>query len=367
MYITEIQLAQLIIPLKKPFITAVRRTESVNDVVVMIKASNGCIGYGSAASTPAITGDTTESIINIIRTTLGPQLIGRSVTELNQLLEMNISALEGNTSAKAAIDMALHDLFAQYCGLPLYQLLGGNKNSISSCITISVKGAAEMVEDAIELVKQGHKILKVKLGLEPSDDLKRIQNIRQKIGYDITLLVDANQGWLYTDALQLITTFKNDALNIPMVEQPIKADDLKHLKQLSQQVECSIFSDESCFSPKDALNIAQNNTCDGVNIKLMKSGGIAQAQAIYHIAKTADMQIMVGCMLESPIGVAAIASFAVSKPDILYADLDPIYLIRDNYILGGAQKHGTDIILADKPGLGIIGFRDGLQPIGVIQ
>ncbi|KTD76274.1 dipeptide epimerase [Legionella waltersii] len=367
MYITEIQLAQLIIPLKRPFITAVRRTESVNDVVVMIKTNNGCVGYGSAASTPAITGDTIESIINSIRTTLGPPLIGRSICELNQLLEMNQNGLKGNTSAKAAIDMALHDLFAQYCGLPLYQLLGGNNNKISSCITISVKSPEEMVEEAMELVKYGHNLLKVKLGLEPSEDLKRIQTIRQKIGYDITLLVDANQGWLYSDALRLITAFENEALNIPMVEQPIKAKDLKHLKLISQQAKCLIIADESCFSSQDALNIAQNSTCDGVNIKLMKSGGIAQAQAIYHIAKTADMQIMVGCMLESPIGVAAIASFAVSKPDITYADLDPIYLIQDNYVLGGAQIHGTDIILADKPGLGISGFSDGLQPIGVIE
>jgi L-Ala-D/L-Glu epimerase len=139
MNITEIHITQLTIPLIRPFITAVRRTECVDDVVVVIKTDSGYLGYGSAASTPAITGDSTESIINAIKSILGPQLIGRSIAELNLLLQMNNQAIVGNTSAKAAIDMALHDLFAQYCGLPLYKLLGGNTNSISSCITISLK------------------------------------------------------------------------------------------------------------------------------------------------------------------------------------------------------------------------------------
>lgn len=131
MNITEIQIAQLTIPLIRPFITAVRRTEYVEDVVVIIKTDKGNLGYGSAASTPAITGDSTESIISAIKSILGPQLIGRSISELNLLLQMNQQAIPGNTSAKAAIDIALHDLFAQSCGLPLYRLLGGIRTALT--------------------------------------------------------------------------------------------------------------------------------------------------------------------------------------------------------------------------------------------
>ncbi|CEG58341.1 dipeptide epimerase [Legionella fallonii] len=367
MKITEIHIAQLTIPLIRPFITAVRRTECVDDVVIMIKTDRGAVGYGSAASTPAITGDSTESIIKAIKNILGPQLIGRSISELNLLLQMNNQNIAGNTSAKAAIDIALHDLFAQYCGLPLYKMLGGNTNSISSCITISVKASDEMVVDAIDLVNQGYKTIKIKLGLNPIEDIERVRAIRQAIGNDITLLVDANQGWSYEDALKVIAAFKQQQLNIPMVEQPISAQDLPHLKAICDQVDCSIIADEACFSPKDALNIAKMNACDGVNIKLMKSGGIENAQAIYNIAKTAEIAIMVGCMLESPIGIAAIASFAASKPDIFYADLDPIFLILENYVLGGAQRSGNKIVLSDKPGLGIEGISQGLNWIGEIH
>lgn len=367
MNITEIQIAQLTIPLMRPFITAVRRTDCVDDVVVLIKTDRGNVGYGSAASTPAITGDSTQSIITAIKTILGPQLIGRSITELNLLLQMNNQVLAGNTSAKAAIDMALHDLFAQFCGVPLYQMLGGHTNSMSTCITVSLKEVGEMVRDAIDLVQQGHQTIKIKLGSHLMDDIQRVQAIRQAVGNSITLLVDANQGWSYDDALLIIHALKHQQLNIPLIEQPINAQDLQHLKDISDQADCLIIADEACFSPHDALHIAKLNACDGVNIKLMKSGGIANAQAIYHIAKTAEMDIMAGCMLESPIGVAAIASFAVSKPDIVYADLDPIFLIRDNYVRGGAQRQGNKIILSEKPGLGIEGFTQGLNQIGVIH
>jgi L-alanine-DL-glutamate epimerase-like enolase superfamily enzyme len=367
MNITEIHIAQLSIPLIRPFITAVRRTESVNDVVVLIKTDCGKVGYGSAASTPAITGDSTESIIMAIKQILGPQLIGRSITELNLLLQMNNQVIAGNMSAKAAIDIALHDLFAQYCGLPLYKLLGGNKNSINSCITISVKEINEMAGDAIDLVAQGYRTIKIKLGLNPEEDIERVRAIRQAVGKDITLLVDANQGWTYEDALKVINTFRQLDLNIALVEQPVNAQEILQLKAITEQVECSIIADEACFSPKDTLNIAMINACDGVNIKLMKSGGIANAQAIYNIARTAGMEVMVGCMLESPVGVAAIASFALSKPDIFYADLDPVFLIKDNYILGGAQRQGNKIILSDKPGLGIDGVVEGINWIGVVN
>lgn len=367
MKITEVHIAQLTIPLIRPFITAVRRTECVDDVVIMIKTDCKRVGYGSAASTPAITGDSSESIIAAIKNILGPQLIGRSISELNLLLQMNNQRIAGNTSAKAAIDIALHDLFAQFCGLPLYKVLGGNTNNIDSCITISVKSSNEMVADAIDLVNQGYRTIKIKLGLNPLEDIERVRAIRQAIGNNITLLVDANQGWSCEDALKVIASFKQQQWNIPMVEQPISAQDLSHLKAIRDQVDCSIIADEACFSPKDALNIAKMHACDGINIKLMKSGGIENAQAIYNIAKTAEMAVMVGCMLESPIGIAAIASFAVSKPDIFYADLDPIFLIRENYVLGGAQRSANKIVLSDKPGLGIEGISQGLNWIAELN
>ena len=139
MKIESVSIKRLQIPLIRPFITAVRQTSHVDDVVVMIKTTCGKIGYGSAASTPAITGDTTESIIAAIKDIIAPKLIGKSINEFENLISLSDKALENNSSPKAAIDIALHDLFAQKSQMPLYKMLGGSNNKINTCITISVK------------------------------------------------------------------------------------------------------------------------------------------------------------------------------------------------------------------------------------
>ena len=365
MKITSIAIAKLQIPLIRPFITAVRQTNHVEDVVVMIKTDCGNIGYGSAASTPAITGDTTESIIAAIKDNIAPRLIGKSISEFNSLFAIVDNSLQKNTSPKAAIDIALHDLFAKQCNLPLYKMLGGSNKTINTCITISVKKPEEMVHDAILLTNSGFNLIKIKLGLNPDEDIARVKAIRQALGFDIRLLVDANQGWNHKDAIRIINTLEE--FKIEIIEQPVKANDLIDLKHITDTSSSFIMADEACFSINDAMNIATNHYADGINIKLMKSGGIANANSIYNIARASNLGVMVGCMLESPIGVAAIASFALSKSDIMYADLDPIALIKENYVLGGAKLVGNQVILSDKPGLGIEGFSQGLTHICEIK
>ncbi len=366
MKILAITIGTLTIPLIRPFITAVRRTDQVEDVIVMLKTDTGAIGYGSAAATPAITGETQMSIINAIQTILAPKLIGQSIDNFNPLLHCIDNALKQNTSAKAALDMALHDLFAQYCNLPLYKLLGGASNKLSTCITVSVKDPLAMADDARLFIEQGFTVLKIKVGLNPVEDIERIKAIRSAIGNEIKILVDANQGWDTKSALHIIKTLERQNLEVTIVEQPVKAHDLTNLKLIRDTVDSFIMADEACFSAQDALAIAKNNASDGVNIKLMKAGGIHNANAIYHIANSAHLGCMVGCMLESPIGIAAMASFAVSKPNILFADLDAITLIQNNPIIQGAQLIGNEVVLSDRPGLGIEGFTDGLQIIKTI-
>jgi L-alanine-DL-glutamate epimerase-like enolase superfamily enzyme len=402
MKIKSISIGKLTIPLTRPFITAIRRTDNVEDIVVQIKTDCGHIGYGSAAATPLITGDSVDSIIGAIKNNIAPKLIGKDITDFNQLVEINQHALQKNTSAKAAIEIALYDLFAQKCGLPLYQFLGGNKNQIKSCITISVKDKNEMARDAVEFVSQGFTTLKIKVGLNVADDLERIKAVYNAVVgidchalpcrarndnhalpcrarndnhalpagkarndniCDIRLVVDANQGWDAKSSVQIILQMETEKLGVIFVEQPVIASDITNLKFIHDNVATPIFADESCFSISDALHLAKLNAVSGVNIKLMKCAGIQNANTIYNIAKTANMQVMVGCMLESPIGVAAIASFAVSKPDIYFADLDPIALIKHNPIIGGVILTKDTITLSNKPGLGIENLGNSFEPI----
>ncbi len=359
MEIASIEIGAVKIPLIRPFITAVRRTEHVEDIVVRVKTKDGLMGYGSAAATPAITGESQASIVDAIRNFIAPKLIGKRIDHFTLLLNLIDSGIIKNTSAKAAMDIALHDLFAQYCRLPLYKFLGGGNSRMTTSITISVKAAEEMAADAKQLMAQGFKVFKIKVGLNPLEDVQRIQKIRQEIGDSVKILVDANQGWNAKSAVQVIRHLEKLNLAVEFIEQPVKANDLNSLKLVRNAVDECIMADEACFSPQDAFAIAKSDCSDGVNIKLMKSGGLYHANAIYHVAHSAGMQCMVGCMLESPIGIAAMASFAASKQHIQFVDLDPIALIRTNPIIEGARLEGAEIVLSDRPGLGIGGFTDG--------
>lgn len=366
MKINQIQIAKLRIPLIRPFITALRRTEHVEDIVVIITTDNGLQGYGSAASTPVITGDSQESIIGALQI-LAAKLLNKYLANFEELLLLVQNSLVNNTSAKAAMDIALHDLVAKQLQVPLYKFLGGGKPELKILTTVSVKDAEEMVEDAKLFVSQGFETLKIKVGLNPAEDIARLKAIRQAVGNSIHILSDANQGWDAKSALQIIDSLAANDLGIAMVEQPVKAWDYANLKYVRDNSRIPIYADESAFSLRDVTKIISGEIADGINIKLMKSGGIYAARPIYDLATAHNIPCMAGCMLESPIGLAAMASFVVGRSNIKFVDLDPITMIKYNPIQGGVHLDGATLSLSELPGLGIthLGDLETVITIGV--
>jgi L-alanine-DL-glutamate epimerase-like enolase superfamily enzyme len=365
MKINQIQIAKLRIPLIRPFITALRRTEHVEDIVVILSTDNGVIGYGSAASTPVITGDSQESIIGTLQI-LATKLLGKELTNFEELLLLVQNSQVNNTSAKAAMDIALHDLVAKQLQVPLYKFLGGGKPELKILTTVSVKDAAEMVEDAKLFVSQGFETLKIKVGLNPAEDIARLKAIRQAVGNSIHILSDANQGWDAKSALQIIDSLAANDLGIAMVEQPVKAWDYNNLKYVRDNSRIPIYADESAFNLRDVSKIISGEIADGINIKLMKSGGIYAARPIYDLATAHNIPCMAGCMLESPIGLAAMASFVVGRSNIKFVDLDPITMIKYNPIQGGVTLNGATLSLSELPGFGIthLGDLEAVMTIG---
>lgn len=364
MIITKIEIAKLRIPLIRPFITALRRTEHVEDVVVTIYTDSGIIGYGAAASTPVITGDSQESIIGAIQI-IGAKLLGLNVVDFESILLLIQNSVINNNSAKAALDMAIHDLVAKKLQIPLYKMLGGGKPEIKILTTVSVKDADEMVEDAKLFVSQGFETLKIKVGQNPLEDIERLKKIREAVGDKINIVSDANQGWDSKSALHIIDKLVKNSIGIAMVEQPCKAWDLGNLKYIRDNSPLPIFADESAFNIRDVTNILVNRIADGINIKLMKSGGIYQARSIYDLSTAYNVPCMAGCMLESPIGLAAMASFVVGRSNIQFIDLDPITMIKSNPVQGGVQLNGATLSLNDEAGLGIK-YIEGLETISTI-
>lgn len=360
MIIQKIELGELIVPLRTPFKTSLRTVGAVHDVVVRITTSTGHVGYGEAPPTAVITGETRSSIRGAIEEYIAPKLLGRDILAMEENQALLHGALLGNTSAKAAVDMALYDLWAQELGLPLYRALGGHRSELETDLTISVNSVDEMVQDSLEAVRRGFKVLKIKIGKDGELDLQRIEAIRKAVGDQITLRLDANQGWSVKEALTIIHKIEKRNLNIELIEQPIHYSNLKGMIEVTKFSPIPIMADESVFSPLHALEVIERGAADIINIKLMKSGGIYQALQILSVAQIHDVPCMIGCMLESKISVSAAAHLAAAKSAIVYVDLDGPGLCLKDPISGGPRFNEEKITLNEAPGLGITGV-EGLR------
>lgn len=358
MKITGIEIGKVKIPLKKPFITALRRVDYAEDIIIKLTTDTGNIGFGSAPPTVVITGDGQESIVAAIKNIIAPKIIGMDITEMEEIFQRIDTSMLHNSSAKAAIDIAVYDLFAQQCNLPLYKLLGGYKAKIISDLTISLREPEIMAQDAIEAVNRGYTDLKLKVGGDVALDLKRVQAIRQAVGKDIKIRLDANQGWKPKEAVRLIHQYEDKDLDIELIEQPVVAHDVQGLKFVTEHVDTLIMADESAFGIHEVFQLLADRACDLINIKLMKAGGIHNALKIADMASVCDVECMMGCMLESKVGITAAASVAAAKKIITRTDLDAADLLAQDPVVGGISYDKNSIILNKKSGLGISEIND---------
>lgn len=355
MKIKDIKIGRISVPLKKSFKTALRTVNSVEDVVVKVITDTGHVGYGEAPPTGVITGDTAGAIIGAINDHIKKTVIGMDIENMEEILKKLDKCVVKNTSAKAAVDIAIYDLYGQLHGAPLYKLLGGYRKELITDITISVNEPEEMAKDSLEAVNLGYKTLKIKVGVDANKDIQRMKAIREVVGYDVDLRIDANQGWNAKEAIYTLKRMEDVDLNIEFVEQPVPAHDLEGLKLVTDNVHIPVLADESVFSPSDALKIMQMRAADLINIKLMKTGGLKNALRICSMAEVYGVECMIGCMLESKLSVTAAVHLACAKSIITKIDLDGPLLCSEDPVEGGAVFNNYKITLLDEPGLG---FKD---------
>jgi L-alanine-DL-glutamate epimerase-like enolase superfamily enzyme len=346
------RLGVLSIPLKKPFRTALRSTAAVYTNILEIQTDCGT-GYGEAPPTAAITGDTDGSIRDAITSRVFPAITGMNVSDLNDAISAAETSCVGNPPAKAAVDIALHDLWGKLNGLPLYRLLGGAAREIETDYTISLNQPDEMARDAAEALGCGYRALKIKVGGDFRLDIERLRAVRGAVGAEALLRVDANQGWLPKEAIRSIKAMEDLGLGVELVEQPVPYYDMEGLKRVTDSVDTPVLADESVYSARDALRLISMRAADMINIKLMKSGGISGALRICAMAESAGMECMIGAMMESKVSVTAAAHLAAARRVITKYDLDPPILCAEDPVRGGASYSGPSISLPDAPGLGI--------------
>ena len=363
MKITDIELGMLRVPLKTPFKTALRTVDTVEDIVVLVRTDSGHTGHGEAPPTAVITGDTHGSIVEAIERHIKPRLIGQDISNLNHICGLIQNSMERNTSAKAAVEIAVYDLWGQLHGAPLYQMLGGGDPVITTDITISVDHIDKMVADSIAAVERGFDSLKIKVGKDIGLDIERVKAIHAAVEGRALLRLDANQGWTAKQAVYAMHALEDAGVLLELLEQPVKAADIEGLKYVTERVHTPVMADESVFGPSQVFDLIQRRAADIINIKLMKTGGISNAVRVADIAALYGVQCMIGCMLESAIAVAAAVHLAVAKADaITKVDLDGPSLSQFNPVHGGVVFNESEITITDAPGLGIVRI-DGLEPV----
>ncbi|MDY6876614.1 MAG: dipeptide epimerase [Chloroflexota bacterium] len=348
MQITNVKVIPVELSLRLPYRTAYHpEIDHVTVVFVRVETCQGLAAWGCAAFDPAITGETLEDVVQVCRACadrardLNPLNIEYALEELAQLTE-------GTPSALCAFDLAFHDLLGLAAGLPLHRLLGGYRSRIQTSVTIGIAPVKESVKLARDRARQGFRILKVKGGINPDEDVRRVQAIHKSLPH-FTLRLDADQGYTIQQALDVARALEG---KLEMLEQPTIAADLDGLRQVTKHSPVPVLADESVIGPSSALEIAARQAADGLSVKLATCGGLCCARQVDTIARAAKMATMVSCVNEPALLTAAGLSFALSSPNVRYGDLDGHFdLIGDPTVPGFLLEEGW-LIATDVPGLG---------------
>jgi len=338
--------------LKEPFVIANETMESGINVFLKLETDSGITGWG-CATPDSVTHETEKSVLKSFNKVIKDIIIGADPTRINLLNETIEEKLQGNPSLKSGINMALYDILGKKAELPVYKLLGGYKDKVETSVTIGLNPVDVMVDKAQEFVSQGFTCLKVKCGMDPSQDIDTVLAIRSTVGPKIKIRMDANAGYNVEQALDVILTLENLGADIEMLEQPTPALYLYALKEVTAQCPVPIMADETALTLRDSLKLVKMEIADMINIKLMKIGGITNAINANIYAEIAEIPVMAGCMNESMAAMAAGVHFACAFKNVKYADLDSALDFVEDVVKGGATYKDGYVIPSEKPGLGI--------------
>ncbi|MEU2614987.1 dipeptide epimerase [Micromonospora sp. NPDC007271] len=353
MSIAAVRTHRLTAPLHTPFVTALRRATTVDTLVVEVVDTDGRSGFGEAPQVWQVTGASLAGAEACVGDVLAPTLAGRDADDLQARCAEVRRAVVGNESAKAAVDVALHDLAARRLGVPLVRLLGGTALRVPTDVTLAAGDAMDLAAVAKQRQAEGFTVLKLKVGTDARSDLDRVRAVRAAVGPDVRIRLDANQGWTPREAVRVIRGIEDAGLDVELVEQPVHRRDLAGLAWVSDRVDLPILADESVFDVRDLVEVIRHRAADMVNVKLAKCGGLHTARTLLDLAAAQGMGTIVGSMMESPVGVGAAASLVAAYGTSAVSDLDAAWWLARSPVRGGIRYDGASVLLPDAPGLGI--------------
>jgi L-alanine-DL-glutamate epimerase-like enolase superfamily enzyme len=349
--IKEVALYKLRIPLIEPFITSLARETHVGNVIVTIKTSQDITGFGECSPYMPVNGESMDTCF-MVGQYFGKLLKEKDALDIEGCLQSMDRLIYGNSSIKSAFDMALHDIKGQHAGLPIYKLFGGkNEKVLVTDYTVSLDDPRKMAADAVKIKNAGYPSIKVKLGESRKKDVERISMIREAVGNDIPICIDANQGWNVKTAIKTLQELEQ--FKVEHCEEPIPKWDFMNLKKIKKKTSIAIMADESCGDHHDAERLIKLKACDMFNIKIGKTGGLVNAWKIVQLAEEANIFCQVGAFMESRLGMTASAHLALCSPIIHYCDFDTPLMHAEDVVTGGLTYHANGVIkVPDEPGLG---------------
>jgi L-Ala-D/L-Glu epimerase / N-acetyl-D-glutamate racemase len=326
-------------------------TEAYN-VILKVTTSDGRTGFGCAAPAEEVTGESPAACLHALRDLLIPLLRESDALDLGGFGRRAERLAPGCPAARAAADIALHDLMGLREGRPLVDLLGRRRNRMPTSVTLGIeRDPGATLERARRHVAAGFRILKIKTGENWEADARLIGALRGALPPGILLRADGNQGYSEDEARRFLEAIGPGDLEL--LEQPTPAGDPRALARLAAAFEVPIMADEAVQSPRDLDAILQAGGADLVNIKLMKAGGIVAGAAIAAKGAASGIGAMVGCNDESRISIAAGLHLALSAPGVERADLDGHLDLADDVARGGVEIESGELVPLDKPGLGV--------------
>ncbi len=333
-----------------PFTIATGTMEYAQNIFIRIHTDSNYFGVGECSAFPMIVGETQATCFEMAKD-FAALWKNKNALEIEERMNELDDYTAFNTTIKSAFDMALHDLAAKNAQQPLYAFLGGDKKDIETDLTIGIDAPGHMAKKAAEFKINGVRIIKIKLGKDSREDIERVKQIRDAVGEQITLRIDANQGWDFDSAAYALQEM--DKYNIQFCEQPLRAWDDAKLPALKKISPIKIMADESVYDHRDAERLIQNNACDYVNIKFAKSGGILEAKKINKICEENNIPCMMGGMLESRVALTAFAHFALANENIIFYDMDTCLLgHKIDPVNGGVKYKNYFLEIPGEPGIG---------------
>jgi L-alanine-DL-glutamate epimerase-like enolase superfamily enzyme len=363
--IVAVRTQRVRVPLHTPFVTALRRTDFAETVVVTVEDSDGCVGWGEAPQVWKVTGESLAGSAAALEGPISDVLLGADA-DLSSAGRIQ-GAVFGNRSAKMAADIALHDLVARRAGVSMTEHLTshashraalpgepGAPTHLTTDMTLSVGTPTELAEAAAARARDGFTTLKIKVGTDAAGDAERVLAVRESAP-GCVLRLDANTGWRADEAVAVLSTLADQDVELEFVEQPVARRDLEAMAYVRRHQPYKILADESVFDLEDLVDVIRAGAADAVNVKLAKCGGITPAIELLEVAERHGLDRLVGCMMESHLGIGAAAALVAAAGIPGEQDLDAGWWAKTSPYVGGITYDGPRIVFPQANGLGIEG------------